>query len=90
MVIDGWVSGVASPGAMKRGVEKAAAKGKARLEVLVVTAKPGLDVVVRPPAGLTGRLLVAALGGQALEQGGAWGEPRADAGACAGGAPARG
>ena len=59
MVVDGWVSGVASPGAMKRGVEKAAAKGKARLEVLVVAAKPGLDVVVRPPAGLTGRLLVA-------------------------------
>ena len=59
MVIDGWVSGVASPGALRKGVEKAAAKGKARLEVLVVTAKPGLDVVVRPPAGLAGRLLVA-------------------------------
>jgi hypothetical protein len=58
MVIDGWVSGVATPGAMRKGVEKAAAKGKARLEVLVASAKPGLDVVVRPPAGLSGRLRV--------------------------------
>jgi hypothetical protein len=59
MVIDGWVSGVASPGALKKGVQKAAAKGKARLDVMVVTAKPGLDVVVKPPAGLAGRLMVA-------------------------------
>jgi hypothetical protein len=59
MVIDGWVSGVASPGAMKKGVQKAAAKSKARLDVLVVSAKPGLDVVVKPPAGLAGRLMVA-------------------------------
>src|SRR5215475_8964648 len=59
IVIDGWLSGVAAPGAIKKGVQKAAAKGKARLEVLVSTAKPGLDVVVRPPAGLAGRLLVA-------------------------------
>src|SRR5215472_6069427 len=59
MVIDGWVSGVASPGALKKGVQKAAAKGKARLDVMVVTAKPGLDVVVKVPAGLAGRLMVA-------------------------------
>jgi len=58
MVIDGWVSGVATPGSMRKGVEKAAAKGKARLEVLVASSRPGLDVVVRPPSGLSGRLRV--------------------------------
>ena len=58
MVIDGWLSGVATSGAMRKGVEKAAAKGKARLEVLVTSARPGLDVVVRPPSGLSGRLRV--------------------------------
>jgi hypothetical protein len=58
MVIDGWVSGVATPGSLRKGVEKAAAKGKARLEVLVASVRPGLDVVVRPPAGLSGRLRV--------------------------------
>jgi hypothetical protein len=58
-VIDGWVSGVASPGTLRRGVEKAAGRSKARLEVLVTSAKPGLDVVVRSPAGLSGKLLVA-------------------------------
>jgi hypothetical protein len=59
MVVDGWVSGVASSSGLRRGVEKAAARGKARLEVLVTSARPGLDVVVRPPAGLSGRLMVA-------------------------------
>jgi hypothetical protein len=60
MVVDGWVSGVASPSGLRRGVEKAAARaGKARLEVLVASARPGLDVTVRPPAGLAGRLMVA-------------------------------
>src|SRR5262245_5949417 len=60
MVIDGWVSGVASPGAMRRGVEKAAGRSKARLEVLVTPARSGgLEVVVRPPAGRSGRLIVA-------------------------------
>lgn len=59
MVIDGWVEGVASRAALRRGVEKAAARGKARLEVLVASARPGLEVVVRPPAGLSGRLVVA-------------------------------
>ncbi len=59
MVVDGWISGVASPSGLKRGVQKAAGRGKARLEVLVASARPGLDVVVRPPAGLSGRLLVA-------------------------------
>lgn len=59
MVVDGWVSGVASSSSLRRGVAKAAARDKARLEVLVANARPGLDVVVRPPAGLTGRLLVA-------------------------------
>jgi len=58
MVIDGWLSGVATSGSMRKGVEKAAAKGKARLEVLVTSARPGLDVVVRPPSGLSGRLRV--------------------------------
>ena len=58
-VVDGWVSGVATSGTLRRGVEKAAGKGKARLEVLVASAKPGLDVVVRPPSGLSGKLLVA-------------------------------
>jgi hypothetical protein len=58
-VIDGWVSGVASSGTLRRGVEKAAARSKARLEVLVTSAKPGLDVLVRSPSGLSGRLLVA-------------------------------
>jgi hypothetical protein len=59
MVIDGWVSGVASPGSLRRGVEKAAGRSKARLEVLVAAARTGLEVVVRPPAGLSGRLVVA-------------------------------
>ena len=58
MVIDGWVSGVATSGSLRKGVEKAAAKGKARLEVLVASARPGLDVVIRPPSGLSGRLRV--------------------------------
>src|SRR5262249_25722775 len=58
VVVDGWVSGVATSGTLRRGVEKAAGKGKARLEVLVASAKPGLDVVVRPPSGLSGKLLV--------------------------------
>ena len=58
MVIDGWVSGVATPGSLRKGVEKAAAKGKARLEVLVSSSRPGVDVVVRPPSGLSGRLRV--------------------------------
>ena len=58
MVIDGWLSGVATSGSMRKGVEKAAAKGKARLEVLVTSGRPGLDVVVRPPSGLSGRLRV--------------------------------
>jgi hypothetical protein len=59
MVVDGWVSGVASPSGLRRGVEKAAARSKARLEVVVVGARPGLEVTVRPPAGLSGRLMVA-------------------------------
>ena len=59
MVVDGWVSGVATSAALRRGVQKAAARDKARLEVMVSPAKPGLDVVIRPPAGLSGRLLVA-------------------------------
>ncbi len=59
MIVDGWVSGVASSAGLRRGVEKAAARAKARLEVLVTSARPGLDVVVRPPAGLSGRLMVA-------------------------------
>jgi len=59
MVVDGWVSGVASPSGLRRGVEKAAARSKARLEVLVVGARPGLEVTVHPPAGLRGRLMVA-------------------------------
>jgi hypothetical protein len=59
MVIDGWVSGVASPGSLRRGVEKAAGRSKARLELLVTSGRSGLEVVVRPPAGLSGRLMVA-------------------------------
>jgi len=59
MVVDGWVSGVATSGGLRRGVQKAAAREKARLEVVVAPAQPGLDVVIRPPAGLSGRLLVA-------------------------------
>ena len=59
MVIDGWVAGVASPASLRRGVEKAAARAKARLEVLVASGRPGLEVVVRPPSGLSGRLVVA-------------------------------
>jgi hypothetical protein len=59
MIVDGWVSGVASPSGLRRGVEKAAGREKARLEVLVASARPGLDVTVRPPAGLSGRLVVA-------------------------------
>ncbi|HUM11974.1 MAG TPA: DUF1223 domain-containing protein [Myxococcaceae bacterium] len=59
MVVDGWVSGVASSSGLRRGVAKAAARDKARLEVLVTNGRAGLDVVVHPPAGLTGRLLVA-------------------------------
>ncbi|HZJ54150.1 MAG TPA: DUF1223 domain-containing protein, partial [Myxococcaceae bacterium] len=59
MVIDGWVSGVASPGSLRKGVEKAAGRSKAHLEVLVAASRPGLEVVVRPPAGVSGRLVVA-------------------------------
>jgi len=59
MIVDGWVSGVASPSGLRKGVEKAASRAKTRLEVLVASAKPGLDVVVRPPPGVSGRLLVA-------------------------------
>ena len=59
MVVDGWVSGVATQSALRRGVEKAAGRAKARLEVLVTSARPGLDVVVRPSPGLAGRLVVA-------------------------------
>ncbi|MGZ6134345.1 MAG: DUF1223 domain-containing protein, partial [Myxococcaceae bacterium] len=59
MVVDGWVSGVASPSGLRRGVEKAAGREKASLEVLVASARPGLEVTVRPPAGLSGRLVVA-------------------------------
>src|SRR5262245_61880827 len=58
MVIDGWVSGVASAGALRKGVEKAAGQRKVRLEVLVSAARTGVDVVVRPPAGLSGKLRV--------------------------------
>ena len=59
MVVDGWLSGVASPSSLRRGAEKAASRQKAWLEVVVTSARPGLDVVVRPPGGLSGRLLVA-------------------------------
>jgi hypothetical protein len=59
MIVDGWVSGVASPSGLRRGVERAASRPKVRLEVLVASARPGLDVVVRPPSGLSGRLIVA-------------------------------
>jgi hypothetical protein len=59
MVIDGWVSGVASPGSLRRAVEKAAGRSKARLEVLVTSGRSGVEVVVRPPAGFSGRLMVA-------------------------------
>jgi hypothetical protein len=59
MIVDGWVSGVASPSGFRRGVEKAAGREKSRLEVLVASARPGLDVTVRPPAGLSGHLVVA-------------------------------
>jgi hypothetical protein len=58
MIVDGWVSGVASPSGLRRGVEKAAGREKAWLEVLVASARPGLDVTVRPPAGLSGHLVV--------------------------------
>jgi hypothetical protein len=58
MVVDGWVSGVASAGSLRKGVEKAAGQRKVRLEVLVSAARSGVDVVVRPPAGLSGKLLV--------------------------------
>ena len=58
MIVDGWVSGVASSSGLRKGVEKAAGRSKGRLEVLVASARPGLDVVVRPPSGLSGRLRV--------------------------------
>ncbi len=59
MVVDGWVSGVATPAGLRRGIEKAAGRGKQRLEVLVASGRHGLEVVVRPPGGLAGRLVVA-------------------------------
>ncbi len=60
MVVDGWVSGVASPSGLRRGVEKAAAReSKARLEVLVASARPGsTSRSGRRPAS-AGRLMVA-------------------------------
>jgi hypothetical protein len=42
-----------SPGSLRRGVEKAAGRSKARLEVLVTSGGAGWTVVVRPPAGLS-------------------------------------
>src|SRR4029453_1933538 len=59
MVIDGWVAGTASSAALRKGVQQAAANEKARLEVRVVSAKTGLEVVVKPPPGVSGHLMVA-------------------------------
>jgi hypothetical protein len=59
MVIDGWVAGTASSAALRKGVQEAAAKEKVRLEVRVVSAKTGLEVVVKPPPGVSGHLMVA-------------------------------
>jgi len=59
MIVDGWVAGVASAGALRRSVERAAGRSKVRLEVEVASARPGLEVTIHPPPGLSGRLLVA-------------------------------
>src|SRR5262249_6041470 len=59
MVIDGWVAGTASSAALRNGVQQAAEKEKVRLEVKVVSAKTGLEVVVKPPPGVSGHLMVA-------------------------------
>src|SRR5262249_44601560 len=59
MVIDGWVAGTASSAALRKGVQQAAEKEKVRLEVKVVSAKTGLEVVVKPPPGVSGHLMVA-------------------------------
>lgn len=59
LVVDGSASGVGSAGALRRLVERAAAQPKAPLEVKVAPASPGLEVTVRVPSGVAGRLSVA-------------------------------
>lgn len=59
LVVDGATAGVGSAGALRRLVERAVATPKAVLEVKVTAANPGLEVTVRAPAGVAGRLSVA-------------------------------
>jgi len=59
LVVDGALSGVGSSGALRRLVERAVANPKAALEVKVAPANPGLEVLVRTPPGVSGRLSVA-------------------------------
>jgi hypothetical protein len=59
LVVDGTASGVGSAGVLRRLVERAAAQPKAALEVKVAPANPGIQVLVRVPSGVAGRLSVA-------------------------------
>lgn len=59
LVVDGAASGVGSAGVLRRLVERAAAQPKAALEVKVAPANPGIQVLVRVPSGVAGRLSVA-------------------------------
>jgi hypothetical protein len=59
LVVDGSASGVGSAGGLRRLVERAATAPKVRLDVQVAPANPGLEVTVRTPPGVAGRLSVA-------------------------------
>jgi len=59
VVVDGASSGVGSAGGLRRLVERATAAPKAALEVKVAAASPGLEVTVRAPPGVSGRLSLA-------------------------------
>ena len=59
LVVDGASSGVASAGGLRRLVERGATAPKAALEVKVAPANPGVEVTVRAPPGIAGRLSLA-------------------------------
>jgi len=59
LVVDGASSGVGSAGGIRKLVERAATAPKAALEVKVAPASPGLEVTVRAPPGVAGRLSLA-------------------------------
>jgi hypothetical protein len=59
VVVDGTDSAVASGSNLRRAVEHAVRRPKATLELEVSDASPGIEVKVRVPTGISGRLAVA-------------------------------